>query len=165
MIVRKTQEKDIEEVLEIYDLARDFMRKNNNPDQWQDDYPSLETLKKDMEEGVSYIIQDGPDILATFAFIIGDDPYYDHIENGSWSFDKPYGTIHRIASNGKSEGIAYIAIDFALEKIPYLRIDTHEDNQAMQNALKDYGFKECGIIYVRDKSPRVAFDYHHKENV
>ena len=49
--------------------------------------------------------------------------------------------------------------DYCSEKIDYLRIDTHEDTQPMQDAVLRYGFKKCGIIYVRDGSKRVAFDY------
>ena len=45
------------------------------------------------------------------------------------------------------------------EKINYLRIDTHEDNQPMQDAVLRYGFRKCGIIHIRDGSKRVAFDY------
>lgn len=163
MRIRKTQEYDINKVLEIYDIARDFMKKNNNPNQWGKSYPSLETLREDMRKEVSYILEDDQgEIQGTFAFIIGEDEYYKYIENGSWTKDQTYGTIHRIASNGKIKNITKICLDFCIKEISYLRIDTHKDNIPMQKAIKSYGFKECGIIYVRDKSPRLAFDYYKK---
>ena len=43
-------------------------------------------------------------------------------------------------------------------KIGYIRIDTHEDNYVMQNALAKQGFRRCGIIYVEDGTTRIAYD-------
>lgn len=160
MKIRKTQEKDIKNVVDLYQKARDFMRKSGNPNQWQDGYPSEESLRDDMKKGVSYVVEDEGNIVGTFAFIIGEDPFYNHIENGTWRKDEPYGVIHRIASSGQVRNFTKICLDFCLEQIPYLRIDTHEDNIPMQRAIKRYGFKECGLVYVRDKSPRLAFDYY-----
>lgn len=36
----------------------------------------------------------------------GEEPTYQVIDNGSWSYDIPYGTIHRVASSGKAKGKA-----------------------------------------------------------
>ena len=69
----------------------------------------------------------------------------------------PYGVIHRVAGDG-SGGILKAVIQFADEKSGYLRIDTHSDNYVMQKALTKYGFQKCGIIFVEDGSPRIAFD-------
>ena len=160
MKIRKTQEKDIKNVVDLYQNARDFMRKSGNPKQWQDGYPTEESLRDDMKKGVSYVVEDEGNTVGTFAFIIGEDPFYNHIENGAWRKDEPYGVIHRIASSGQVRNFTKICLDFCLEQIPYLRIDTHEDNIPMQRAIKRYGFKECGLVYVRDKSPRLAFDYY-----
>lgn len=159
MKIRKTQEIDIKEVLEIYDCAKAFMKANNNPNQWEANYPSEITLREDIKNHVSYVIEDDEgEILGTFAFIIGEDKTYKFIE-GKWQSNKEYGTIHRIASNGREKNIAKICFDYCLKKIDYLRIDTHKDNIPMQKAIKRYGFKECGIIYVRDHKARIAFDY------
>lgn len=32
---------------------------------------------------------------------LGEDESYRVIEDGAWHLDQPYGTIHRLASNGK----------------------------------------------------------------
>ena len=97
-------------------------------------------------------------IVGGFAFIIGREPNYAVIENGAWHSDQPYGTIHRIASNGQAKGIACACFDFCHSKIDCLRIDTHADNKPMQNAIGSYGFRYCGIIHVADGTPRNAYD-------
>ena len=39
-----------------------------------------------------------------------------------------------------------------------IRIDTHEENLPMQNLLKKNNYEYCGIIYLEDKSERLAFE-------
>ena len=74
----------------------------------------------------------------------------------------PYCTIHRLASNGKRPHIADNCFDFCKTQCAYLRVDTHEDNIVMQNAILRNDFKKCGTIYLTDGSPRIAFDYISK---
>lgn len=81
------------------------------------------------------------------------------IEQGAWHSDKPYGTIHRVASDGSVKGIARTCFAYGLGKVDYFRVDTHQNNRSMQAAIRRFGFRECGIIHVRDDSPRIAFDY------
>ncbi|HBN29292.1 MAG TPA: GNAT family N-acetyltransferase, partial [Clostridiaceae bacterium] len=39
-----------------------------------------------------------------------------------------------------------------------IKIDTHRENKSMQRLLKKNGFEYCGIIYLKDKSERIAFE-------
>ena len=57
-----------------------------------------------------------------------------------------------------SELLKKMGLLFVLAVISYLRIDTHADNQPMQNAIDSYGFCYCGIIHVADGTPRNAYD-------
>ena len=58
---------------------------------------------------------------------------------------------------------AFIKImDYCKAQIPHLRIDTHEDNKVMQHVLEKYGFVRCGIVYVPDGSPRIAYELLEK---
>ena len=63
-----------------------------------------------------------------------------------------------MASDGHTHGIARATFDYCAAQTDYLRIDTHADNRPMLRAITRYGFRPCGIIYVRDGSPRLAFD-------
>ena len=101
-------------------------------------YRALRESYKDSQAiGIGYVCAFEGDngICAVFAFIIGEDKSYEVIENGSWLSDSAYGTIHRIASDGKAHGILKQAVEFCLEKIPHLRIDTHADNLIMQRQI------------------------------
>ena len=38
-----------------------------------------------------------------------------------------------------------------------IRIDTHKDNKIMQGLLERHGFSYCGIIYLLNGAPRLAY--------
>ena len=159
MEIRKAALGDIPEIMKIYDLARAFMRASGNFSQWGGGYPSAALLEDDIQAGNLYVMCLDGVIDGVFALIFGEDPTYRYIENGRWHSDRPYGTIHRLASRGTVRGIARTCFAFCCEKSAYLRIDTHEDNRPMQQALERFGFQKCGTIYLADGSPRIAFDY------
>lgn len=157
-VIRFAQEKDLEKIQEIYAYARKFMAEHGNPTQWGQTRPTEETLRKDIEKEQLYVIEEGNRLQGVFALIIGEDSTYRNIEQGGWRDDSMYGTIHRIASAPDAHGIMAQVLAFAWKKIQHLRIDTHENNQVMQHLILKNGFEKCGIIYVDDGSPRVAFE-------
>ncbi len=158
IIIRKAQVDDVDVILGIYEAARIYMRSEGNMTQWVNGYPSRDHILADIGRGVCYIAidADGEAVMA-FAFIIGDDPTYDIIENGRWLDDSAYGTIHRLGSTGKYRGMLARCVDFCSRQISNLRLDTHADNTTMLNAVKLLGFKRCGVIYCQDGTPRIAF--------
>ncbi len=155
--IRRAKPADLDDILRIYALARAFMAANGNPTQWGNGYPGRELLEEDIERNSLYAVWEGNSIRGVFFFAIGDDPTYALIENGTWRSDTPYGTIHRIASDG-SGGIFGACLNFCADKIAHLRIDTHHDNMPMQHVVGKFGFSRRGIIYVADGSPRIAYD-------
>jgi len=159
MNIRLAAEKDLDIILEIYAHARQFMRETGNPNQWGDIHPLQELIEEDIRLRRSYICEEDGEPVGVFAFIIGEDPTYEIIENGKWLSDAPYGTIHRLAGNSRAKGVAKACFEYCREQMPHLRVDTHEDNKIMQKVVADFGFRYCGIIYVRDRSPRLAYEY------
>ncbi len=155
MKIRKTSIDDLKAVMKIYQQARSFMRSHGNLEQWINNYPSLELVTKDIEDGNSYVVVDNKEIVAVMVFIVGDDPTYKIIENGQWLNGEEYGVVHRIASI--KQGAGSYCLNWACQQIKNIRIDTHEDNYPMQNLLVKLGFKYCGIIYVSDGTPRKAY--------
>ena len=136
---------DLPQILQIYAHAREAMAASGNPTQWGDNFPPQELLEEDIDSNRLFVDVVNGQLLGVFAFILGADPTYQVIEDGAWLNDTlPYGTIHRLASSGKSKGVAS-------------RADTHADNQIMQHLLEKNGFTRCGIIHVADGTPRIAY--------
>ena len=162
-IIRKTTIADIPKLREIFAIARQFMANTGNPSQWVDGYPSDEQLTQDIESGDSYVVEKNEKMVATFVLRGGIDPTYNIIYEGKWLNDKPYATIHRIASTGETKGIMHIAMQFVLQQYDNIRIDTHRDNMVMQHLIEKEGFKYCGIIHCWSGDERVAFQFTKEE--
>ena len=156
-MIRLAEEKDLARCYEIYEEAKKFMRASGNMKQWAGNYPG-DMLTKDVELQRLFVMEENGKIGACFVFIIGADPTYALIENGEWKYDSPYGTIHRLATDGSIKNCMHKCTEFCLTKIRHLRVDTHEDNKPMQEAAKREGFEYCGIIYVADGTPRLAYE-------
>ena len=155
-MITKANISQLSQILSIYDKARAFMAQNGNPDQWGTAYPPDDRIRQDILEEKCYVNLSGNQIRAVFYFAVEQDPTYGYIE-GSWLNEDPYGVIHRIAVEENGRGVAAECFAFALSQCPNLRIDTHEDNIPMQRCLTKNGFSRCGIIYLEDGDPRIAY--------
>lgn len=156
MTIRLATTADLPAINAIYTFARTQMAKDNNPTQWGKSHPAPKLLEADIAANHLYVIEEAGNIGGVFAFILGEDPTYQQIE-GSWSNDQPYGTIHRIAGNGKVKGIFNKALAFCEQLNPNIRIDTHQNNKRMQHLIEKNGFTYCGIILTDDNTPRLAY--------
>lgn len=163
MQIRKSTEKDVARMMEIYAYARRFMAEHGNPNQWGPrNWPPEALIRSDIRDGNSYVcVNDAGAVVGTFFFIQGKDiePTYRVIKDGAWLDDSPYGVVHRIASDGSEKGVGRFCLDWAFEQCGHLRIDTHGDNTVMQSMLAKLGFVHCGTIYVyEDNDPRLAYE-------
>ena len=154
--VRKATWEDLPTIEQMYANARRFMAETGNPNQWGNTTPVTSLLEDDIRKGLLHVMTSDEVIHGVFYFYIGEDPTYGTIEDGSWTSDSAYGTIHRIAGDG-SGGTLATAVAFAKERINHIRIDTHEDNKIMQRAIARQGFTRCGIIHLANGSPRIAY--------
>ena len=157
MEIRKTTHSDVQAAAEIYDMARSFMRKNGNKEQWSSGHPNSDDIIADMAKDSSYVCVENGEVVGVFFFNIGKDPTYDNIYEGEWKKDGEYAVIHRVAVKYNGRGIADKIYSYCYEKHPNLRIDTHRDNLPMQRSLTKNGFEYCGIIYLADGNERLAF--------
>ena len=156
--IRKSTMNDLPEMLEIFANARKYMAEHGNPNQWNDNWPSKEILISDIEIGQSYIVEDDEKgILATYAYILGVDKTYLEID-GAWLTDKPYGTIHRLASSHKERDIFSFIIKEITPNGLNMRIDTHANNASMIRAILKNGFKFCGVISPIEGGDRNAYE-------
>lgn len=159
-LIRPAVINDLYEIRRVYDNAKEYMDRTGNPTQWQKGHPNNDIIKTDIGKKQLFLITDENDCIhGVFALMQGLDPTYSYIENGNWLNELPYVTLHRVASDGVLRGIVNTAVEYALSTNQRIevRIDTHENNTPMQKALYKIGFERCGIIYLANGDPRIAF--------
>ena len=154
MNIRKAVVSDFNRIMEIYAIARKYMKNSGNPNQWKDHYPEKNIVNKDIEDKISHVLEDNGHIFACFVFTKGYEKSYEL----NFPSDKEYGIIHRVASDGSERKIVSRIINFVKKEISLLRIDTHEDNKTMQKAVEKLGFKRLGIIQLDDRSFRILYE-------
>ena len=166
MHIRTAKPEDLNRIMDIYTNARAFMAANGNPKQWgATNWPPEALIRQDIAQEKCHVCcvteENNEYIAGVFYYDFGHDidATYRTITDGAWLSDTPYGVVHRIASDGKTKGVGTFCINWALEQSGHLRIDTHGDNQVMQNLLSKLSFTKCGIIYVvEDNDPRFAYE-------
>lgn len=162
MFIKKANISDIVRIREIYDIAKQYMDNTGNPNQWKKGYPSEEILYNDIEKEQLYVCVENSIVCGVFMFAITDDVTYHIITDGEWKNDEPYAVIHRIASDGTVKGLFSQVVTFCRKQIKEqnirnLKIDTYKDNLTMQHVVEKNGFEKCGTIYLKDGSPRIAY--------
>lgn len=162
MNIRKATIDDLNDIMRIYKIAQDFMIQSGNPNQWGHSYPTKDLIKNDIKYKTSHVIYNNKNIHAVFTLIDGIEPTYQKIENGEWTNNEPYITLHRIASDGKVKGIFKSIIEYCKTISDNIRIDTHENNLIMQKLIEKNGFQKCGTIHVADGTPRIAYQWTKK---
>ena len=164
MKFRKSKLNDLHYIMRIISQAQSYF-KLNDIDQWQNNYPNENTIINDIENGYSYVLENNNEIIATLALSFDGEVTYNKIYDGNWLSNNEYVVIHRIAVANDFKGnelcsnlIKYVE-DISLKShVHSIKVDTHEDNMSMRTTLKKNNFKYCGIIYLEDKSKRLAFE-------
>lgn len=153
------------EIPEIWHILKGAIqrRKEDGSTQWQDGYPNVEVIKKDLEKKGAYVLTKEEEILGYCAVLINDEPQYEKIE-GKWLSEQDYIVIHRVAvsQNHLGKGLAKRIFGFieelALNKnIFSIKADTNFDNGAMLKIFKQLDYHYCGEVYFRG-SPRKAYE-------
>lgn len=158
MEIRRARMEELDEIMDLYDQGRRFMRQNGNLGQWNDGYPQRELIEADIRAGHCWLVLEGGEAAGVFCFLHGRDvePVYAHID-GAWLDDGPYGVLHRAASNGRAKGLIAACTDWCLAQCPSLRVDTHRDNRPMRRALERCGFQYCGLVVYPSEGERLAY--------
>lgn len=163
-MIRVAKNEDMQRILEIYEIARNNMRKSGNPNQWGDNYPTVEILEEHVKARRLFVDEIEGKVCGVFALVFGIDEYYQYIEDGNWLNEDDYATLHVVASSGEVKGAFERFFNFAKSKSNNIRIDTHMDNLIMQGCIKKQGFEYCGRIFVRNHSPRLAYQWVKNRN-
>ncbi len=164
MQFRRATVDDILEIMRIIAQGQHYLQRSRIA-QWEGGYPSQNTIEQDIRQGNSYVLVQGDRVLGTTVLEFGADANYERIQEGTWLAHQAYGSIHRIAvdEGHKGRGLAAVMVaameEICLDRgILSLRVDTHKNNQSMQRMLQKTGFQYCGVIFLEDSSPRVAFE-------
>lgn len=157
MNIRNAVSADLPRIMELYRMARMFMSRNGNPNQWGTSYPPRNLIEKDIQQNHCFVCESHNKIIAVFYYNTAPDPTYQIIKDGQWLNDAPYGVIHRITSDGTVKGTASFCLSWVFSQCRNLKIDTHRNNHIMQRLLYKNGFTYCGIIYADDGSERLAY--------
>lgn len=165
LTVRPSLMGELDALLEIVEHGRAALAAAGVP-QWNDGYPTRESIAADIERGVSYTVLNGATPIATGVYLLDGEPDYDKIEDGAWLQDGKYIAVHRVATHkdAKRTGAASRLIEEAAriareQGFAAVRIDTHRKNLVMQSFLAKNGFVRCGVIHLRRTgAERIAFE-------
>lgn len=157
-------ERDASGIINIIKQAQDYF-KAQGINQWQDNYPDFEIVKNDIENKNGYVLLKDNIIVGTVVVSFEGEKNYESIYNGKWLSNDEFAVIHRIAIDSKFKGLGLSLIiiknieRICLNKgVHSIKIDTHKENISMQKMLLKNGFIYCGVIYLENKSERVAFE-------
>ncbi len=164
MNIRPCRAEDIPPAMAIIRLVQEHFRRQG-VDQWQDGYPDLKDLQKDLDTACAFAIEADGRLAGYFALCFCDDPYYQNIYDGAWLTAGPYAVLHRLAvtPDMRRRGLAENVLSYAQQNARArgavsLRADTHEHNLPTLALLSKTGFTRCGTIFVRKHGKRAAFE-------
>ena len=92
-MIRLAVPEDFTSIMSIYAYARSFMQETGNPNQWGNHFPPEELIHNRIRDKQLFVLEENGTLHGAFAFIIGEDPTYLQIDDGSWLSDAPYGRL------------------------------------------------------------------------
>lgn len=172
--LQPVREAEANRIMELIEQGKAHL-KAQGIEQWQNGYPDLPRIQKDIEEQIAYFIvkhksvpSDGvlvvcDEIIGYLCVDFNKEPAYETID-GAWKSNGSYGVVHRLViddvyrGKGISGNVFQAIEELCRQKAVYsIKIDTHEDNKKMQHILLQNGFAYCGIVYLPD-GKRLAFE-------
>lgn len=154
MKLRKAIFADIEDVMQIFSQARQAQRLAGFR-QWEDGYPSVESLKSDIQNSIGFVLDDNGKTAGYVAITTYDEEYNRHPE--LWDIGEKYSAFHRVAlaDDYRGKGLAGILFDLAESEsrqigADFVRIDTGIENMPMQHILGKRNYRyigECDFIW------------------
>lgn len=156
----------IEEADEIWKILEGAIqrRKEDGSDQWQDGYPNLSVVQRDINNQNGFVLVGGDEtILGYAAVLINDEPEYANIK-GKWLTNEDFIVMHRVAVSDKhiGKGLAQKMLksmeEYAISNHIYsIKADTNFDNAGMLKIFEKMEYIYCGEVTFRG-TPRKAFE-------
>lgn len=159
---RKAIISDCDAIMALIEQAKIYL-KQQGINQWQNEYPNISSIQKDILSGDGYVLTNNTTIVGYACISFNAEISYEHIQ-GSWQSMESYAVIHRMVIDNKykGKGLANLIFQYAetlcLQKnIHSIKIDTDDDNSVMKHLLAKNGYVYCGIVQF-DNSNKIAFE-------
>ena len=166
-MIRKATLSDMSAIWELRVETKRLL-KERGIDQWQHQNPTYQTFENDIAKGEFYVYEINQEIIGMIAIKGGIERTYNVIYEGSWGYEHPYLTIHRLAVKRAYLGhqiakkLLMFADELALQtKTNYIRIDTYYTNRFAIKLFQDHGYVLRGWIMLEPGEGdlrRLAFD-------
>ena len=91
LIFRQAQSCETDRIMQIIRQAQARMHAAGSR-QWQDGYPALDDIRRDIADGCGYVLAAGNVPVAYGAVLFGGEPAYGSIE-GEWLCQPPYVAV------------------------------------------------------------------------
>lgn len=155
---------ELDEILALTKACGKHMRENGI-DQWDENYPDLDSLKHDIETETLFAYRDGVKVLGIVVLNEKQDPEYAEI-NWSTSDSDRNLVVHRLAVHPlhQGRGIARKLMDFAEDwarehEYDAIRLDTFSQNPRNQKFYKNRRYTELGSVFLSYKKEHPYFCY------
>jgi len=151
------KQENIQSTLSLFHAVTKKML-DENVDQWNYDYPSIEVIEMDIEAKEQYVILDGETVVGTIVLNDSQDEQYHNVH---WkSKREKVFVIHRLAVHPdyQNQGIAKKLCQYAEEmaiKHNYLsiRLDAYAGNKGSNRLYQKLGYTRAnGFCYFRKKA-------------
>ncbi len=147
---KKAYMEDLHQIFDIFTKAILNM-KHNGIDQWDEMYPTIEVLKKDIEENQLYIGTIHNDIASVFVLNKEFDEEY---KTGQWKYEAAsFGVVHRLCVNPifQKQGVAtktmlYIEEVLREQGVETIRLDTFTQNPLAIGLYTKLGYEKVGYV-------------------
>lgn len=162
-MIRKAEFKDLQEIKLLTEAcARAMIQKGIY--QWNEHYPSLQKLERDIQLQELYVLTKDDKILGIIVITPTKDEEYIPIDWLSKTENNLY--IHRLATHPDDWGKGYAQklMDFAEEvarenNYESVRLDTFSQNSRNQQFYEKRGYRRLGDIYFPKQSEHPFYCY------
>lgn len=169
-MIEAGQFSEVETIVALTKACGKHLRENG-VDQWDENYPDLESIKNDIQTKTLFTYKVENEIVGIVVLNETQDEEYAEI---SWRtpLDSKNIVVHRLAVSPEHQGkgIAQKIMNFAEEfavKNNYdsIRLDTYSQNPRNQKFYLKRGYKELGSVFLkyRKEHPFICYDMLTKE--
>ena len=156
--------KELDVILALTQACGKHMRENGI-DQWDENYPDLENLRRDIDQENLFVYRKDGVVIGIVVLNETQDPEYAEIQWSTSDSDRNL-VVHRLAVHPEHQGkgIARKLMDFSedwarTQDYDAIRLDTYSQNPRNQKFYKNRGYTELGSVYLSYKKEHPYFCY------